>query len=844
MAQRSRRPPSLARAILRRFSPPHLEETLTGDHDEMFSLMVERYGSPRAAFWYWRQVPQAFLFSFYWGGIMFANTIKTALRTINKNKSFSLINISGLALGIACCILILLWIQDELSWDRFHENSKSIFRIVQKQHDGHLTPVTPDALALHLKAEYPEVVNAARYKYLNKIQLQYGDNSFAERPLVADPSYFDVFSFPFIQGDPLTALSDPRSIALSQELALKLFGQEDPIGKTLLVNNQSSLIVTGILENVPRNSSLKFNCVLPFQLLTQGRTDNNWTSNSTWTYVQLRDDVSGQDVESRISGLVSDRDPQNKAQLRLQPLARIHLNPQDQGGPILYVYIFSAMAIFILVIACINFINLTTARSSLRAREVGLRKVVGARRGNLIRQFFGESFLFTLVAVLAAVLLVGLFFPVFNNLSGKDFVLGRDLFGNQDLLLGILGIVVLTGLLSGGYPALLLSSFQPVTVLRASKNFPGQGRSFFLRKILVIVQYSIAIFLMIGTFVIYRQLDFIQSRDLGFDKELVVCSDSRWGEPGYQVIKSELLKHPNIHSVSFTSQRMGDWESGAREDVIWEGKSGDPKLTFEVIFCDPDFLETHGMELLQGRFFSDEMQSDQGESFVLNQAAVRAMEFGEESPLGKSLSFWGSYRGNIIGVIKDFHTQSLHSRIQPVILAYAPRMLDVVNIRIGPGDIPNTLGFLETKWKELNSGFSFDYWFLDESLEVRYRAEQATGTLLKYFTFLAIFISCIGLLGLIAFVSQQRTKEVGIRKVMGASVASILRLLVKESVVLVLLANVIAWPTAYFFLKKWLENFAYRTGIGLHLFFLSGGLALIIALSAVSLQALKAAGAN
>jgi ABC-type antimicrobial peptide transport system permease subunit len=289
---------------------------------------------------------------------------------------------------------------------------------------------------------------------------------------------------------------------------------------------------------------------------------------------------------------------------------------------------------------------------------------------------------------------------------------------------------------------------------------------------------------------------------------------------------------------------MGDWESGAREDVIWEGKSGDPKLTFEVIFCDPDFLETHRMELVEGRFFSDEMKSDQGESFVLNQAAVMAMEFGEESPLGKSLSFWGSYRGNIMGVIKDFHTQSLHSRIQPVILAYNPRMFDVVNIRIGPDDIPNTLGFLETKWKELNSGFSLDYWFLDESLEVRYRAEQATGTLLKYFTFLAIFISCIGLLGLIAFVSQQRTKEVGIRKVMGASVASILRLLVKESVILVLLANVIAWPAAYFVLRKWLENFAYRTGIGLHLFMLSGGLALIIALSAVSLQALKAAGAD
>jgi ABC-type lipoprotein release transport system permease subunit len=838
-------PPALARAVLRRFSPPHLEETLLGDHEEMFALMVERHGRLRAGFWYWKQALQATLFSFFWGGIMFANYFKTALRHIKKNRSFSLINISGLALGIACCILILMWIQDELSWDRFHENSRSIFRIVQEQQDGHLTPVTPDALAPHLKAEYPEVADAARYQYFYRVQLRYGDKSFAEKPIVADPSFFEVFSFPFIKGDLQTALVNPGSIALTEEVALKLFGQEDPIGKTLIVNNRSSLVVTAVLENVPRNSSFEFSCVLPYQFLTQGRSDNSWTNNSTWTYVRLREGVSDLDLEQRISGLVSGRDDQNKARLKLQPLARVHLNPQEQGGPIQYIYLFSAMALFILVIASINFINLTTARSALRAKEVGLRKVVGARRANLIRQFFGESLLFALVAVLAAVLLVGLFLPAFNGLSDKQFALGRDLFGNQALLLGMLGIVVLTGLLSGGYPALLLSSYQPVNVLRASKMTMGSGRSPLLRRILVIVQYSIAIFLMVATLIIYRQLDFIRNRDLGFDRNLMVCSDSTWGErEDYQVIKYELLKHPNIHNISFTSQRMGDWESGAREDVIWEGKSGDPRLTFEVIFTDPDFLETHRIKLVQGRFFSHDLQSDRNESFVLNRAAVRAMEFGDESPVGKSLGFWGRYRGRIIGVIEDFHTQSLHSRIQPVILAFSPGSFDVINIRIGPDGIPGTLGFLEDKWKELTSGFSFEYWFMDESLDRRYRTEQATGTLLKYFTFMAIFISCIGLLGLIAFLSQQRTKEVGIRKILGASVPNILRLLVRESVTLVLLANVIAWPAAYFVMSKWLENFAYRTGIGIHLFFLSGGFALILALSAASLLALRTAGAN
>jgi len=826
-------------------SPPYLGESCLGDYDEMFDLKVSQLGKIKAVIWYWQQALQASALSAFWSGIMLKSYMKITWRNVKRHKIFSLINISGLALGVACCILILLWVQDELSWNKFHAHYNEIFIVVQQQPNGHLTPVTPDALAGYLKNEYPEVINAARYKYLPNLQLEYDGKIFSETPLAADPNFFQVFSFPFVRGELDLAMQNPRSLILTQTAAFKLFGDEDPIGKIVTANNRTPLEVTGILQNIPRNSSFKFSCALPFFMVTGEKTENNWTSNSSWTYIQLKKNTAYQNLDQKISGLVSERDPDNNAQLSLRPLRMVHLNPQANGGPILYIYIFSAMAIFVLLIACINFINLTTAQSSLRAREVGLRKVVGAKRANLVKQFFGESLLSTLAAVLAGILLVVLLMPAFNNLSGKEFTIGPDLFGNKNLLLGIIGIFLLTAFLAGSYPALLLASFKPVKVLRSTKDIPGSNRSPYMRRILVIIQYSIAIFLMIGTFIIHRQLSFIKNIDLGFDQNLMVCSDSSWGkQENYRILKNELLKHPNIHNIAFTSQQMGAWESGARDDVIWEGKKGTPKLTFEVIFCDPDFLTAHKMELVQGRFFSADIQSDIRESFVLNEAAVRAMEFGDESPVGKSLTFWDSYRGTIIGVIKDYHTQSLHNRIQPVILAYNPDFWDVINIRISAQDMPGTLGFLTDKWKELSSGMLFEYWFMNESLDQRYRAEQATGTLLKYFTFFAIFISCLGLLGLIAFITRQRTKEVGIRKVLGATVPNILQLLIKESVLLVLLANVLAWPVAYLMVKNWLENFAYRTDIAPYIFFLSGGIAVIIALAAVSMQAFKAANAN
>lgn len=843
------RSPVFGEKILKCILPGIEAESIAGDYEEIYKDLVLSKGKFFAWGWYWFQILKSFCITisvwFSWSCTMFKNYLKITWRNIKRHKSYSIINISGLALGIACCILIMLWVEDELSWDRFHKNAENIYRVVQKQADGHLTPVTPAPLAGHLKSEYPEVIEAARYRRFWELNFRYEDKSFVESPLVADPAFFKIFSFPLIEGDPDSIFNNRNSMVITQELAQKFFGQDDPVGKIITVNNRADFQVTGVIRDVPPNSTLRFNCVLPFELLTQGRGGAGWRESSTWTYIRLENNISAQGFDEKISGIVSSRHADNSARLQLQPLLNLHLRPQGNRGPIIYIYIFSAMGVFILLIACINFINLMTARSAERSREVGLRKVIGAKRANLIRQFFGESFLYTFVAVFVAVFMVWLFMPVFNNLSAKQFSLSQDLLGNMNLVAGIIGITILTGLLSGSYPALLLASFQPVTALKVAKARSVPSRSPMLRRILVVIQFSLSIFLMIGTFVIFQQLRYIRNKDLGFDKSYIVCSDSGW-EPtrDIQTIKTELQQHPRVLNMTFSSQKMGDWESGARDDVVWDGKKENLHLTFEVIFCDYDFQETHSMQMAQGRFFSQDLASDLRESFIINEAAAQAMGFGQETPVGKRLSFWDDYDGNIIGVIKDFHTQSLHNQIQPVIMVYDPRHFDNISVRISSEDVPETLAFLEEKWQELNPGFSLRHFFLDENLDRRYRAEQATSSLMKYFTFLAVFISCIGLLGLISFLTQQRTKEIGIRKVLGASVPGVIQLFLKEFVLLVALANILAWPLAYVSIRSWLGNFAYRTQVEAYVFALAGGLTLIIALITVSFQAFKAAAAS
>lgn len=770
---------------------------------------------------------------------MLKNYLRIALRNIKKHKGYSLINIAGLAIGMACCLLILLWVQDELSYDRFHNNAENIYRIYQDYHHaGGIMNFSnvPQPVGPEIQETVPEIEYATRA--LNGyFTIKYGDKLFNEDKVrFIDPSFFDIFSFSFIQGDPKTSLSDPYSIIISKAMAKKYFGDEDPMGKILTVDSQNQLKVTGVIQNVPLNSSLIYDFLVPYTYLEAiGYDVNNWDSHNCQIYVLLHKNTPYQEVENKIYGVIKKHSPKDESYLRLQPLKKIRLYTLGgELGTMKYVYIFSIIALFVLVIACINFMNLATARSAKRAREVGLRKVVGARRGQIIRQFLGESIVLTVIALGFSLLLVETLLPFFNNLSGKK--LSLDFSGNAVIYISLFCITLFTGLLSGSYPALYLSSFLPGKVLKGS--FRSSSGSSVFRKALVVFQFSFSIMLIISTGVIYSQLKYIQTRDLGFNREnLIYISMNDKIAQNFDAIKTEILQNPHIQNVTRTFQIPSYNRYSA--DAEWEGKTPDQKINFNISIIDPDYLDTLKLALVQGRNYSDEFSTD-NENCILNEEAVRQM--GLESPLGKW--FEHRHKGKIIGVVKNYHYMPFNYEIQPLMLLYNPDLYRYAMLRISGSNIPQTVGFLEKTWAKFAPDYPFEYHFLDDDFEHIYWEERRMGGLFRYFTFLAIFISCLGLFGLASFMAEQRTKEIGIRKVLGASVSGIVLLLSKEYTKWVLLANIIAWPVAYFAMRSWLQGFTYRVNIGILTFVLSAVLALGIAFLTVSYQAIKAALAN
>ncbi len=750
---------------------------------------------------------------------------------------------------MAICILILLWVQDELSWDRFHGNGDQIYRVISEDRSGGNLfnyAGSPSPIGPTLVDKYPEIVNFTRvqsgwsgwYLHLNdKIFIK-------ERLACADPSFFEIFKFPFIQGNPKTALNDRYSIVLTETLAKKCFGDEDPMEKIVQMSD-TNLKVTGVIEEIPHNSHLQFDYVFPIVNMTKWRGSklDSWKYMQFATYIQLQKGVKVENVRQKISGIVKKYDPESKINIDLQPLKAIHLHSANMNtwmlvypnpGNIIYVYIFSIVALLILLLACINFMNLSTARSSTRAKEVGIRKVTGAHRRDLITQFLGETILLSFLSLLIAVFLVKLLLPTFNTLSGKE--LSLDLSININALFSILGILFFTGVIAGSYPALYLSSFQPVGVFKAISQF-SSGRSGTLRKILVVSQFSFTITLIIVTTVIYWQLHFIQNKDLGYNKENII-QFSEYGEyeRNFEATKHELLQNPNIRSVC----KAFPPSQGLRgtTDIKWEGK--DPTKEFMIFhdLGDYDFLKTFNIKMAEGRFYSREFTSDTS-NFVINETAIKMMEL--DNPIGKRLSVEGK-TGTIIGVVNDYHGGSLHYPIQPKVIDLATDGLHVC-VKYS-GNEQEIVKFLEQKWKKFVPHHPFQYEFLDESIDNFYKIERKIGKIFGYFTGLAIFIACLGLFGLASFMAERRTKEIGIRKVLGAKIAGIVLLLSKEFAFWVLIANIIAWPIAYFVANKWLTTFAYRINLGWELFIFSAILALAIAIFTVSYQAIKAAVAN
>jgi len=861
MKKRHSKAPRIAEWILSRIANSGEEYSIIGDFQEEYNEISKECGRKKATCWYWLQIltsiPHFLKNSMFWSMQMFKNYLKTAWRNLKRHKGYSFINISGLAIGIACTIIILLWIQHELSYDQFHENADQLYRAfytdeTRKEHAIYL----PGPLTAFLKDNYPEIINSTSYKHWEK-KISVDDKSFLSTGSYVDPSFFEMFTFPFVKGDPKTVFSNPYSIVVTEDLASKFFGNDEPMGKTITYYSFSEgidLNVTGVLKNIPQNSHIQFDFLIPYEIGYEWM--KTWENASGYTYVMLHKDSSYQDVSKKISNVLKMHKPNIEYILHLHPLKKIHLYAPGGGGRITYIYIFSAMALIILLIACINFMNLSTARSEKRFKEIGIKKVVGSSRIQLIKQFLSESIFLSFLSLFLAVLLIQLLLPSINTMLGTKLKLNFS----GGVVLTFICIGLLTGIVSGSYPAFYLSSFHPVAILKGQFSFmtilkrksASRSRGSSLRKILVVTQFSLSILFIICVTVIYRQLDFIKNKDLGFEKEHIVVLQST-GElkQRSQAIKNELLKNPDIIGVAFSAFSLVQWESAmSNVDLDWTGKTTSQNFVLGDNYVDYDFLKTFKMEMAQGRFFSSEFPTDASDACVVNEAAVKAMEM--KNPIGKKITWRpGSQYENsstIIGVIKDFNTQSLHQEIGPFVLSPIERMLKFMGnymcIKIKSENISQSLKFIESKIKEFVPNDPFTYHFFDEELDNLYKAEQLLGKLTRYITFLAIFISCLGLFGLASFSVERRTKEIGVRKVLGASVSKVVLLLTKDFTKWVILANIIAWPIAYYAMNKWLQNFAYQINISVWTFLLAGALALVITLLTVSYQAIRAATAN
>ena len=847
-------PPPLARRLFDWIARSEEKKTLVGDADELYLELCREVGTFRAGAWYWGQTLVAFprfvCSSFYWRTRMLKNAYLLAWRNMKKSKLLSAINIMGLAVGMAAAILILLWIHDELGFDRFHTKTEVLYRAVSVQHGigafDHYA-VTPRAMGRALKDELPEVVRASRFMGAG-IRFNYGGLAISENGAFVDPDFLSMFTFPLLKGDPDSSLEDPLSIVITESMARKYFRGENPIGRTLTTMNRTDFQVTGVVGDVPEQSHLQFDFLVPFRLFEDRLPAGiAWSDVSYFTYVELGNRAAFAGLEDKITAVVrSHKSDAAKTEYHLQPLKQIHLYSDCKfdmpgHGDIALVRIFSAVAGFILIIACLNFVSLSTARSSSRAKEVSVRKAAGAQRHELIRQFLGESTFMVFIAFVLALAAVKLALPPFSAFAGKTLHLT---FGSGlQVWLWLLAIVILVGIMSGVYPALFLSAFPAVSVLKGrSKARPLRGG---FRRAMVVFQFTISVFLVISTLVVSRQVDYLRNRPLGYDPDHLLFVPLEGGiARSAPAAKTEFLRNPAVLGACLLDN-LPIYEGSGTSGSTWEGKPDDLKIQMRLGFVDEDFLDAFRIELVEGRFFGVPRSSgspDSLEEIVLNETAVRAM--GLEDPVGRRFAIWEGRPGRIIGVIKDFQLRSARYPIEPLILVNYPERFQTICLRIESRNVPETIKFLESTWKKFSPGFPFHFRFYDQAVDELYRSERRSGILYQTMTAMAVVIACLGLFGLASFLAEQRTKEIGIRKVLGATVPGIFVLVSQEFLQWVAAANLLAWPTAYYFLRSWLQKFANRTALGIDVFILSALLSLAIALFSVGGQALRAARAS
>jgi len=805
---------------------------------------------------------------------MLKNFFITAIRNLIRHKAFSFINIIGLAIGLAAFIMISMWVFDELSYDRFHENADNIYRVerdITYEGQTFVVPVTGAIYGSTILKDYPEVINMVRIDPIS-LSVEGPDKTrFNEMLMYVDTGFFQVFTFPLKLGDPATALTEPKSLVLSEKAAARFFGDEDPINKTLRVDFDGEMVpykVTGVLEKLPSNKHFDFEILASFSTLEDEFSEERlttWLSNYLYTYILLNPGADKTELETKLDGLVEEKimpaykayspsheDDESSMHLFLRPLTSIHLKSGlmwdiEVQGDVKTVYVFSIVALLILLIAAFNFMSLSTAQSGSRSLEVGIRKTVGSTRPLLIWQFIGESVLTALLAFFIALALINIFLPPFNDLTGKT--LSMDVFLQPEKLLILLLIVMGTGFLSGIYPAFYMSAVRPIRVLKGRLQ-ESRGK-FSFRQVLVVIQFSISIALIIGTFTALRQMNYMQNKPIGYNKEnmMVLPVESNDVVTHFESFKADLLKSPLITNVAGSQKVPAEreysdsgWETDLKKDMFLS-------RFFAVGF---GFLETYETEMAAGRSFDEKLSTDKQFKVIINETAAKKLGYAtpEDAIGGKWTSEWVSDRidsnsvGRVIGVVKDFHFQSLRNKIEPLTLFLYEDWMNRISIRYEEGKQKEAIAFVEKTWKDHFPDIQFNYEFINDYLRTFYKAEAKLQTILLIFTLLAIVIACLGLFGLAIFVARQKVKEIGVRKALGASVASIVYMLSKTFTRWVILANIIAWPVAWYFMNEWLSSFSYRIQLNAWTFILSGLSALIIALLTISYRSWRAARRN
>jgi putative ABC transport system permease protein len=799
---------------------------------------------------------------------MLKNYLKTALRNLLRYKGFTIINIASLAIGITGCLVIALFVWDELQYDKFFKGHENIYRVYNVSTDNTGTrslAVTPPMFATYLKQQYPEVHNTLRV-FMSRDKFLFeaaGKANYEDKGMFVEGSFFNFFPFKFLQGDPNTALEAPNAVVITENIAKRYFGTSDAIDKTIYID-KDTFAVKGVLATLPKHFHLDFNYLMSSSSVNIPKERmGKWTWQQFFTYIKVRPGTNAGQLDSKFqSAIEKEVHPITKPDgftfiPHLQPLKDIHLKSSDfvydnaVRGNETYVKGLTLIALFVLVIACFNFINLATARSFRRAKEIGVRKVVGADRKQLVGQFTGETILLSVFSIIIATIATLILVPFINSFTGKDISFNPITNPLLGLLLLVAGIVI--GILAGIYPALILSGFEPVKVLKGMKlSGDSSSHTSWLRQGLVIIQFALSALLIVSTTIVYRQISYLHNKDLGFNKDQVLYFDIRGDiSKNIETFKNELKRSPNIVSATAGYGLPGDAFAG--DGVIIPSKDGDKRQSASLFVVDEDYISTLGLKLIAGRDFSRDRATDVDEAFILNETAVIEYGFGTpENALGQRIH-WDKWvpdsldpikKGRVIGVIKDFHYKSLHEKVAPAVLQIYPPVSAKIAVKVKSAELKNTIAHIQQMWTKFAPGYPLDYKFIDESFGEMYKAEDKLSTLLWVFTIMAIVVGCMGLFGLAAFSAEQRTKEIGIRKVLGASVVSIVAMLSKNFLRPVFIASLIAFPIAWWLMNKWLQDFPYRVNISWWVFGIAAIAALLIALITVSFQTIKAAIAN